>query len=313
MPLGFNPLAMIRMQNLFAPPQQEDDIPNIDTLYHPSTRFSDMYAQSLGQMPNREDYQPSGLRKIGAVLAGIASNNPAQTSNQLASLPFTTAMSDWGQKTKNLEQAAELENRKNVNERTLALGTIQRAIQEKRANTYEDKTQAAIRTANQNAETARMRAETAAKRADVYAKIARGGVIKQDKKGNYFIVYKDGTTESTDLQGWSAGELESLKTQGHLQEIGARDEASRRLEDQREKNRETLRKIPPMRPEPSHSTTRTNYKYDDSGNIVQKNVETGTKEEKRVQVRDKKTGKVIGTIPEADIDKVNKEKYEVVK
>lgn len=315
-----NPIQYLRLQNLFSSVGDENEISNINDLYHPQTEATEMFRQSLGRAPSRENYKPSIMRKIGAVIGGAGSDRPFETSSNIANAPFNTAMHDWGTKTKALQEGTEIENRANVNNRTLALGTIQREISNKRANAYDTKVTGDLEAKDKQIQVSRQNADTAAKRAASYAKIAdaqaKGGQLVYNKKdGTYHEIYKDGTSVPFDIEGLTEQELTDMRTKGHIKEIDARADRAEGLENTRIKGRENLEKLR-QEGKISPMNTHTDYEYDKNGQLTKKSVTKSDNKKlsgKLIQIKDKVTGKVLGTIDESEISKLNKDKYEVVK
>lgn len=155
MPSYFSPMQMLRMQNLLGglggmkpPDEPEYSVSDrLSQLYNPSTHAMDAYLGAAQNMPQRDNYQPSRMRKIGAVIAGIgAGSGPAavvggspigfrgdpksayQVSSSIADAPFQEATEDWARNLHPLQAAAQQEEMRNRNDRTFAEQTIQRDI-----------------------------------------------------------------------------------------------------------------------------------------------------------------------------------------
>src|SRR5579859_8184246 len=83
-------------------------------LYQPQNTAQSAYTSQLANIPQRQDFQPSRLRQIGAVLAGLGSGvgplgiahgspigirtNPQeamQVSSNVANQPYNQALQDW--------------------------------------------------------------------------------------------------------------------------------------------------------------------------------------------------------------------------
>jgi hypothetical protein len=81
----------------------------------PRTAYTE-YLKHIAGMPNREDYAPNTLQKIGAVLAGVSGGlrgdvaGGIQNARAIADYPYMRAFEDWGAKGKGLSAAAELES-----------------------------------------------------------------------------------------------------------------------------------------------------------------------------------------------------------
>lgn len=105
--------------------------------YEPRSQALDAYAAALGEMPDKDNYKPSVLRKIGAAVVGFGSGRPigmyggvpvgwagsphsAEISQQFLDKPYIEDLSQWKLKTGGLKEAADLESSRNTNERIAA-------------------------------------------------------------------------------------------------------------------------------------------------------------------------------------------------
>src|SRR5215471_5669043 len=156
----FDPIDMLRMSNLFPPPQkkkkpgeegyqyEEEDPSQFDVAnyYTPSNIAMQSYVDAANAIPARADYRPSKWRQFGAAMAGLGAGvgtefgrfgpegiktDPKQAfalSSAIADKPFSEAVEDWQNKLKPLQAAAVQEEARNRNERIMAEQTVQRNI-----------------------------------------------------------------------------------------------------------------------------------------------------------------------------------------
>lgn len=120
-----------------APPQQ----PNLSVqdrmnqLYHPRDEANRMLTTTLGQMPQRSDYKPSGVQRVLASIAGAGSSSPAEaftTSRGIVSRPYDEALGDWQNKVKPQEFLAQTENNKNKEQFNIADKTIDNELNQRK-------------------------------------------------------------------------------------------------------------------------------------------------------------------------------------
>src|SRR6266850_5889308 len=148
----FTPMQLLRLRNLFPPQSQEDDESQYDVnkYYNPSNTAMNALVGSIQDIPRREQYQPSKMRKLGSVIGGLGSGvstefgdfgpmgirtNPKaafEMSEAIADKPFHEAVEDWSTKIKPLEVAAQREEFGNRNARMFAEQTVQRNINRSR-------------------------------------------------------------------------------------------------------------------------------------------------------------------------------------
>lgn len=117
----------LRMQNIFAPDQlvganQPTMVttpgPTNQYQYTPEHTATDRLTQLLGNMPQREAYHPSLMRRIVASLGGLGRG--PQGAEYIMDQPYNEAMQDWQNRYQPAYQAANLERYANANERQLA-------------------------------------------------------------------------------------------------------------------------------------------------------------------------------------------------
>jgi hypothetical protein len=151
-------MQQLRMQSILnplsgpqQPPQEEDDYDvasRIGQLYQPEDKAINAYLSTAQQLPNRADYQPSRLRRIGALIAGIGAGSGTasrdaggtpigyrgdpvsayKTAKGITDEPYGEAVEDWARKLEPLKAAAIQEEQRNRNERIFGEQTIQREI-----------------------------------------------------------------------------------------------------------------------------------------------------------------------------------------
>lgn len=95
----------------------------VNRLYDPETEATERYNTLLNNYPERND--PSIWQKLVAAGMGWGAKDPIQTMENAMYAPYNREVADWSTQVGPYQQAASLENARNVNERTLAanLGT----------------------------------------------------------------------------------------------------------------------------------------------------------------------------------------------
>lgn len=95
---------------------------SMDKIYNPQYESRDRYNTLLGDYPEREE--PSWARKIVAGSMGMSARNhnenPLTTMESVLNMPHIRDVADWKEQVDPNYKAADLENRSNINERTLA-------------------------------------------------------------------------------------------------------------------------------------------------------------------------------------------------
>src|SRR5512145_2363972 len=102
--------------------QDLDLIGMVNKIYSPETTSRDKYNQLLGSFPERN--QPSWARKLVAGGMGLDARrrqggDPLATMETAMYAPYMRDVSAWKEQVEPTYKAAELENRANINERTL--------------------------------------------------------------------------------------------------------------------------------------------------------------------------------------------------
>ena len=222
--------------NFDAPEQNDLNLNNIMQGYKPQTKISDLYQQSLLDMPQRQ--QPGKLRHIAAALAGLSGDPKA--ADFVLNKPYYTKLQDWETKTGALGKGATEEDKRNINSRLAITQQVANIIKQQNAETAS--TRAADAAANQEAKNriAQQRADIAQERADVYKDIAKGGTVQTDYTGKSFMVYKDGTKKDLDLNKFTPEEIQEFKTEGRLKEIAAQGSQARQTEATKQGGREAI-------------------------------------------------------------------------
>jgi len=135
--------ALSRMANIFGPPASPPQDPfgnmgmmpmggmqeqpfdmgrRMAELYQPQNQMQDRFSSLLDQFPQREN--PSGLRKLGAVLYGFGQgaqgNDPLRASQSFANAPYYNKLADWQTQVEPLNKAADNERLMNTQNRMYA-------------------------------------------------------------------------------------------------------------------------------------------------------------------------------------------------
>jgi len=252
----------LRLKQMFGPgmpsesfmglPQQNMGIPNIDDLYQPQMEMQNLFAESARNSPQRNQYQPDLMRKIGAALANLGSGGPAgmwggnpvgyksNISGGLAAQrsiqdePYDRAVEDYKLKIDPLRAAADDERLANVNNRLVADNTVNRSIQERNVNRQITRDEELARQSGIKEEQADKRIKIAEARAQVYAARNNGMKFFIDEAGQVVGVSPDGKTlAKTGLMTGDLSEMDkiSLQLENDLTKIGAQNEANIKLKE----------------------------------------------------------------------------------
>lgn len=237
----FNPLQDQFNQNAEQPDfDMNGQMPQLN--HEMGNRFDEM----LNQFPVREN--PSKLRKFGAVIAGMGSDNPMETSDRFANHHYYNALKDYTTKLPFFQRASE--NERAFNKQIMDQWVSDRKLNETERQNKErirvqDETQSRLELRDkQTNETNQRKLEVANKRASTYADVARGGQLVMDRSGKTWIVYKDGQKREVDIDQFSPAELEELRQEGResledkrsqntIKEIDARGENTLEAIDKR--------------------------------------------------------------------------------
>lgn len=136
--------------NFMQKPQEDNIFQQIMKNYQPREDAMNAYVQQLQNAPRRENYQPSRMRNIASILAGLGAGGPTgitegqvvgyhanpeaafNVSRAIRDEPYNRALGDWETRNKPLLGAAQQEQARNVNERQLMLGELTRVQNEQR-------------------------------------------------------------------------------------------------------------------------------------------------------------------------------------
>ena len=265
-------LPYLRLRNMGAPEGvDQTDTPydanqRMSELYHPSTTAIDRYNAEFKNAPNPADYAPSVWRRIGAIGAGLGSNNPYGTAAGIVRAPYDYAKQNYDEGLKPLHDAADLEYRGNTNERILANDVVSREIADRKndiANREVSRKEA------RDTETAKLnqeKLEIQRKRAEAYewAKTHPNYEGRIDKDGKLVYVNKTNPSDivHTDIDTGKMNDFEKIQAniKGRLSEIAAQGQNQQTLEGQKQTGRiavtdERARLRPPVVTGTSTTTT----------------------------------------------------------
>jgi len=178
--------------------------------------ITSQYKTELGQTPVREDYKPSGWRKLASAAAGgaMGMSGDARGGVELASninnSPYRNAMTDYSTKLATLERGAGLEQRDVDNEtdainNAYRLGlTYQQFLHKKDID-------------EQNADTAGRRVDVDAQRADAYDRYVDKSVYDQvQKPTGVLFVNKNNPTDTRFIPGETIASVNAQTQKGFL-------------------------------------------------------------------------------------------------
>ena len=113
---------LTRIADAQKPTVEREDIRSLadqlNSIYTPDTTSRDRLNRLLDAYPERES--PGWARRLVASGAGLRSKDPLKTMEDIMYAPHLRELSDWKDRTGPYQQAAQIENTANVNERTLA-------------------------------------------------------------------------------------------------------------------------------------------------------------------------------------------------
>jgi len=215
-------------------------------LYKPESMASDKFNAMVGQYPDRADYKPSMLRKIGGALTAVGSSfggpanhrfqfNPEgiQAGMSMVDKPFSDKLTDWKNQIGPAQTAANLERQTNANERSMAYQTV---AQELRQHAQE---------AKDKNDTHKL--EISENRAKVYEFKAHHPGAKFDFSGPTVKVMDpiNGTVEDTGIDTGHMSKLDQMNlAQDFTREnIGSRGAEAVNLEGVKQTGRENLEGI----------------------------------------------------------------------
>jgi len=130
----------------------------INRIYTPETESRDRFNRLLDAAPERES--PGLMRGLAAFGMGMGAKDPLDTlkvHEAVMYAPHLRNMQDWSAKTQPFGTAAELENRANINERTLAGNVATATVNQQRYDQQNTINEEKNRIAELNAESKRIR------------------------------------------------------------------------------------------------------------------------------------------------------------
>jgi hypothetical protein len=166
----------------------DEYIAAINRGYTPDFTDRDRLRKLMDEAPVRQS--PSLARSIVAAAMSTKAEDPVKMADQVQYAPYYRDRSDWLSKTEPFYKTADLENRQNINERTLMTGAIT-------AKTQADRLAEQGRQADQKNEIARQRAENDAIRARAYAAKNNGYTVM--KAGDRIVAVDPTTNRRLDL------------------------------------------------------------------------------------------------------------------
>jgi len=117
------------------PANEQNIMARLAMLFHPSHQAQDQLNTTIGQMPQRGNYPPNMIEKIGGALANLGSGGAAAygggaalgyqsnipggilAQNSINDRSFNNATADWQRKLQPVEASARDENASNTNKR----------------------------------------------------------------------------------------------------------------------------------------------------------------------------------------------------
>ena len=233
-----------QMGNINIPgPDDYDAGARMRELYTPQHEASDRYDALIKGYPSATDYEPSKLRRIGAMLTALAGNfqgpaghrfqfNPNAMNAGFGVLnePYEKQLTDWKNQIGPAQNAANLERYENANNRTLAYQTVSQEQNQRKIDAA---------TRNQEAKT-----KIAADRAEVYRLKSLMPQHQFDFSGPTVMVANKQTGEVQDT-GIPTGSLSdadkmALQQKNSLEQIGARTQGQIDVEGVRQSGRESI-------------------------------------------------------------------------
>jgi hypothetical protein len=224
-----------------------DPTAELAKLYHPDTSAEDRFNKIFDAYPNRENYHPSALRRIGGALISFGSGmtpgrgldfyNPnvqgVKAGMDYVDEPFNEARADWKDKIQPAEYGANLERQSNANERLYANQVVTQQQRDRKLT--------------QDAKIAEAKQDNANARTEVYKFKAEHPGIKFNYTGPT-VTYADPATGKVMDTGVSTGRLtdqakidlnqEYTMEKVHEQGLNAQD-----LEGKRQEGRVALQNI----------------------------------------------------------------------
>ena len=260
-------------------PQQQNQqptIPPFDTgdnqlqqMLNPKDEQFNRFVQLLQQIPQKQNFQPSGMRKFAGFMANLGSGSPLGISggqpigyksdiaggfkNQqmINDEPYNSAVQEWLRKSEPTLESAKLENTRNVNQRIGASNIRTAQLREEglsRQRNWDTVKQADLEEKQRQGQE---KIDTSKQRAAAYTwdKEHPNHTYREDAEGNIFSV--DPKTDETQyLFDQEGNKIKSknlsdemkmkIRHEDTMSEIGARGNEARKTEDVRAGNRGNL-------------------------------------------------------------------------
>jgi len=224
----------------------------LNKLYSPEHVQSDRLNSLLNSYPNRQDYEPHGVKgfftKLGAIAGGMTGG--PQLYSEVMDHNFNDKLKDWNNQIVPAEHAATLEKQANTNERTAAMQTIADKLRQEANDIREKNNQKTADLKQQQIDEKAKNDEANAKirqqRADVYEFKAKNPGLKlvMTKGGN--VQAMDPITGELHDTGVPTGSLTdadrlALTQENKIEQIHTTGEETRTTNEQ--KNEQTLGQI----------------------------------------------------------------------
>ena len=198
-------------------------------IYQPHTENIGRLNDMIDTYPQRKNYEPSIMRRIGAALTMFGQGGPDMAKNVMDA-PFNNALADWKNKVQPIEQAANLERYQNTNERTAAYQTVANELRQRAQD---------LKAKNDEAN-----AKIREHRASVYEyKSTHPGMKLIFTKGGNVQAFDpaSGKTLDTGIPTGSMTEMDKLNLQEEQRQadIESRGNESRKTEGIKEENRQS--------------------------------------------------------------------------
>ena len=185
----------------------------------------DEFLSAIREQPQREN--PSLWRKLAAIGPALGGNPRLQDDVLFGN--YNRQMDDWKARIQPLYQAAGLERMNNSQELKDYYQNAMLGISQQRANQQGDRYEQLAsefetksKQKDEQLEISRKNTKLAEDRLEVSRQTARGGtVVKDNKNGKTYLVYKDGTKKDLDIDTLSKEDEIELANAGRLQIIEA--------------------------------------------------------------------------------------------
>ena len=266
-----------------------DPTAELAKLYHPDTSAEDRFNKIFDAYPNRENYHPSAMRRIGGALISFGSGmtpgrgldfyNPnvqgVKAGMDYMDEPFNEARADWKDKIQPAEYGANLERQANSNERLYANQVVTQQQRDRKLA--------------QDAKIAEAKQDNANARTEVYRFKAHHPGVKFDYHGPT-VTYADPQTGKVFDTGVKTGRLSDsdkidLNQDNAIERIDETGDQARQTEQTRQTGREALQNIKGW-------TTANIPDPNDPTKTIGVRVNQDTGEVKRIQLEGKDVGAV---------------------